>query len=351
MGNLPFLSLVTFLPLLGAAFILLIRGEPDVVARNARNVALLTSTATFLLSLGIWFNFDTSTADFQFEERALWMPAFNISYHMGVDGISVLFVLLSTLLIPVCILASWESITSRVKEYMIAFLVMETMLVGTFCALDLILFYIFFEGTLIPMFLIIGVWGGPRRVYSAFKFFLYTLAGSVLMLLALLTIYLEAGTTDIPTLLQHDFPVGLPRRVRGQAADVAGAHLASGRARGSADRGLGDPGGRAAEIRRLRVPAVLAADVPGGVGHLRAADLRAQHRRGDLHLAGGARPGGHEEADRVLLGGAYGVRHRRRLQHDPARHRGRDLPDAEPRRGLGGAVPRGGRGLRPQALA
>lgn len=209
MGNLPFLSLVTFLPLLGAVFILAIRGEPDVVARNARNVALLTSTATFLLSLGIWFNFDPGTAAFQFEERALWMPAFNIAYHMGVDGISMPFVLLSTLLIPICILASWESITSRVKEYMIAFLVMETMLVGTFCALDLILFYIFFEGTLIPMFLIIGVWGGPRRVYSAFKFFLYTLAGSVLMLLALLTIYLDAGTTDIPALLQHNFPVGL----------------------------------------------------------------------------------------------------------------------------------------------
>ena len=209
MGNLPFLSLVTFLPLLGAVFILAIRGAPDVVTRNARNVALLTSCATFLLSLGIWFNFDPSTADFQFEERALWMPAFNIAYHMGIDGISMPFVLLSTLLIPICILASWTSITSRIKEYMVAFLVMETMLVGTFCALDLILFYLFFEGVLIPMFLIIGVWGGPRRVYSAFKFFLYTLAGSVLMLLALLTIYLHAGTTDIPTLLHYDLPTTL----------------------------------------------------------------------------------------------------------------------------------------------
>ncbi len=209
MGNLPFLSLVTFLPLLGAAFILVIRGEPDVVARNARNVALLTSCATFVLSLGIWFNFDPTTADFQFEERAVWMPAFNIAYHMGVDGISMPFVLLSTLLIPVCILASWTSVTTRVKEYMVTFLLMETMLVGTFCALDLILFYLFFEGVLIPMFLIIGVWGGPRRVYSAFKFFLYTLAGSVLMLVALLTLYLDAGTTDIPALLQHDLPTGL----------------------------------------------------------------------------------------------------------------------------------------------
>ena len=209
MGNLPFLSLVTFLPLLGAAFIIVIRGEPDVVARNARNVALLTSCATFVLSLGIWFNFDPATADFQFQERAVWMPAFNIAYHMGVDGISMPFILLSTLLIPICILASWTSITVRVKEYMVTFLLMETMLVGTFCALDLFLFYLFFEGVLIPMFLIIGVWGGPRRVYSAFKFFLYTLAGSVLMLLALLTLYLDAGTSDIPALLQHNLPSGL----------------------------------------------------------------------------------------------------------------------------------------------
>ncbi|MCP5364075.1 MAG: NADH-quinone oxidoreductase subunit M [Hyphomicrobiales bacterium] len=205
MGNLPILSLITFLPLLGAAFILSVRGEPDVVARNVRNVALLTSGTTFVLSLGLWFFFDPSVSDFQFVEHGAWMPAFGISYHMGVDGISVLFVLLSTLLIPICILSSWESITVRVKEYMTAFLVMETMLVGTFCALDLVLFYLFFEGVLIPMFLIIGIWGGARRVYSAFKFFLYTLVGSVLMLLALLTMYFTAGTTDIPTLLTYDF--------------------------------------------------------------------------------------------------------------------------------------------------
>ncbi len=209
MSHLPLLSLITFLPLVGAGFILTIRGEPDVVARNARNVALLTSVTTFLLSLGIWFNFDTTTSAFQFQERAAWMPTFNISYHLGVDGISMLFVLLTTLLTPICVLASWESITERVKEYMIAFLVMETMMVGMFCALDLIIFYIFFEATLIPMFLIIGIWGGARRVYSAFKFFLYTLAGSVLMLLAMLTMYFTAGTTDIPALLNHDFPAGL----------------------------------------------------------------------------------------------------------------------------------------------
>jgi NADH-quinone oxidoreductase subunit M len=201
----PLLSLVTFLPLVGAGFILFIRGEPDVIARNARAVALWTSVVTFVLSGLMWVNFDTATADFQFVERRSWLPAFGIEYYMGVDGISMLFVLLCTFLTPLCVLASWESIEVRVKEYMIAFLVLETLMIGTFCALDLFLFYMFFEGVLIPMFLIIGVWGGPRRVYSAFKFFLYTLVGSVLMLLALLAIYYDAGTTKIPELLEYGF--------------------------------------------------------------------------------------------------------------------------------------------------
>ncbi len=197
----PLLSLVTFLPLVGAGFILMIRGEPEVVARNARYVALWTSLITFVLSLFVWFGFDRGTAAFQFVEEAPWIPTFGITYHMGVDGISMMFVLLATLLTPICVLASWEAIQHRVKEYMIAFLVLETLMVGMFCALDFVLFYMFFEGVLIPMFLIIGVWGGQRRVYSAFKFFLFTLAGSVLMLLAMLAIYFQTGTTDIPTLL------------------------------------------------------------------------------------------------------------------------------------------------------
>jgi len=209
MAEIPLLSLITFLPLVGALFILTIRGDEETVIRNTRNVALWTSVITFLLSLIIWFQFDRSTSAFQFVERVEWMPVFNISYHMGLDGISMLFVLLTTLLTPICVLASWESIKVRVKEYMIAFLVMETMMVGMFCALDLIVFYIFFEGVLIPMFLVIGVWGGPRRVYSSFKFFLYTLLGSVLMLLAILAMFFKAGTTDIPTLMKYSFPVGM----------------------------------------------------------------------------------------------------------------------------------------------
>jgi len=206
MNEWPLLSIVTFLPLLGALFVLSIRGEAAVVARNARNVALLTSVATFLVSLLLWVNFDSSTADFQMVDQARWLPGYSISYKMGIDGISLFFVLLSTFLTPICILSAWEAIKVRVKEYMIAFLVLETMMVGMFCALDLVLFYTFFEGVLIPMFLIIGVWGGPRRIYAAFKFFLYTLLGSVLMLLAILQMYSEAHTTDIQVLLTHAFP-------------------------------------------------------------------------------------------------------------------------------------------------
>jgi NADH-quinone oxidoreductase subunit M len=205
----PILSTITFLPLIGALGILLINGDPASVARNSRYAALWTSLITFIISLFIWFDFDTGNPGFQFEEQAEWLPAFKIGYRMGVDGISMMFVLLSTLLTPVCILASWESIQNRVREYMAAFLILETLMVGTFCALDFIVFYMFFEGVLIPMFLIIGVWGGARRVYSAFKFFLYTLLGSVLMLVAILAMYFEVGTTDIPTLMSYPFATGM----------------------------------------------------------------------------------------------------------------------------------------------
>jgi NADH-quinone oxidoreductase subunit M len=205
----PILSLVTFLPLAGAFIIMMVRGEEEVVARNARWTALWTSLITFALSLVLWVRFDKSTAEFQFVERVDWLPDFGVSYHMGVDGISVLFVLLSTLLTPICILASWDSVKTRVREYMVAFLVLESMMVGMFCALDFVVFYIFFEAVLIPMFLIIGVWGGARRVYAAFKFFLYTLAGSLLMLLALLALWYHAGTTDIPTLMDTPIPAAM----------------------------------------------------------------------------------------------------------------------------------------------
>jgi len=206
----PLLSLVIFLPLVGAAFVFVIRGEQHIVDRNARNVALWTTLTTFALSLLLWTGFDTSTHEFQFVERAPWI-AEGITYHLGVDGISMLFIILTTFLVPLCILASWEAIQYRVKEYMIAFLVMETMMVGVFSALDFVLFYLFFEGGLIPMFLIIGVWGGERRIYSTFKFILYTLLGSVLLLLALIYMFFEAGTTDIPILMVHGFDPAVQR--------------------------------------------------------------------------------------------------------------------------------------------
>jgi NADH-quinone oxidoreductase subunit M len=205
MSDWPLLSLVIFLPLAGAGFILLIRGEEEVVAQNARSVALWTAGITFLLSLLIWGTFDPARADFQLVEKVEWFAGFDINYHVGIDGISLFLVLLSTLITLVCVVVSWQAIQYRVKEYMVAFLVMETFMVGVFCALDLVLFYLFFEGILIPMFLIIGVWGGPRRIYSAFKFFLYTLAGSVLFLVAILVMYLQAGTTDIPTMMTYEF--------------------------------------------------------------------------------------------------------------------------------------------------
>ena len=209
MADFPILSLLIFLPLAGAGFILTIRGDDDVGARNARNVALWTSIVTFVLSLFLWVNFDNTTADFQFVEKVDWIPTYSISYHLGVDGISMLFVLLTTLLTPICVLASWHSIQTRVKEYMIAFLILETMMVGMFSALDMVIFYIFFEAVLIPMFLIIGVWGGPRRVYASYKLFLYTLAGSVLMLLAILVMYIQVGTTDMQAMMKANFDPAL----------------------------------------------------------------------------------------------------------------------------------------------
>ena len=204
----PILSVTTFLPLLGALFIMAMRGEDASIARNARWVALWTTLLTLAISLILLWRFDVGSPEFQFVEKKPWLAG-TISYHMGVDGISLPFVILTTALMPLCIAASWQPIQRRVKEYMIAFLVLETLMIGTFTALDLTLFYLFFEGGLIPMFLIIGVWGGPRRVYASFKFFLYTFLGSVLMLLAILALYGNAGTTDIPTLMHHTFPRSL----------------------------------------------------------------------------------------------------------------------------------------------
>ena len=205
----PLLTIITFLPMIGVLFLLMIRGDDEMLARNARHVALWVSGFTFIISLALVFGFDATASGYQFEEFRDWLPGTGISYHLGVDGISMPFILLSTLLTPLSILASWKAITHRVREYMIAFLVLETMMIGMFASLDMLMFYLFFEGVLIPMFLIIGVWGGARRVYAAFKFFLYTLLGSVLMLVSMLAMYIDAGTTDIPALTAHSFAAGI----------------------------------------------------------------------------------------------------------------------------------------------
>jgi NADH-quinone oxidoreductase subunit M len=209
MSHFPILSVTTFLPLLGVLAITIARRNSAIADTAARWIALITTLAVLVLAIVIWIGFDGTTAAFQYTERAEWLGR-NITYHMGVDGISMLFVVLTAGLMPFCILASWESIKSRVPDYMIAFLVLETLMIGVFCALDLVLFYVFFEGGLIPMFLIIGVWGGKRRVYASFKFFLYTLLGSVLMLLAIMAMYYYAGTTDIEVLLKSsNFPAAM----------------------------------------------------------------------------------------------------------------------------------------------
>ncbi|MCX8507034.1 MAG: NADH-quinone oxidoreductase subunit M, partial [Alphaproteobacteria bacterium] len=233
------LSLITFLPLFGIAVILLqpilLRKQAGTQSAHAGNsghgghdssqhhqhsegasnlasdfprwVALATSGLVFLLSIFLWIGFDNTESGFQFEEKHQWIPSLGLRYHAGIDGISLFFVLLSTLLTPICILASWRSVTMRVRDYMIAFLLLEIMMVGMFASLDMITFYVFFEGVLIPMFLIVGIWGGERRVYAAFKFFLYTLTGSVLMLLAILAMMHNAGTSDMVELLGYSFPI------------------------------------------------------------------------------------------------------------------------------------------------
>ena len=209
MGGWPILSIITLLPAVGALFILFGRGDSESAGMRARQIALIVTLIDLVLSFVLWANFDKSTAEFQFVESAAWLGG-GINYKMGVDGISVLFVVLTALLMPICILAS-DAIHARIREYMIAFLLLETLMIGVFCALDLVVFYVFFEGGLIPMFLIIGVWGGPRRVYATFKFFLFTLLGSVLMLLAIMAIYWQTGTSDIAALLDgtHRIPAAM----------------------------------------------------------------------------------------------------------------------------------------------
>ena len=194
--NFPILSSLILLPSIGALFILLSKSKDQSNYQSSKYVALFVSFANFFISLYLWFIFDPNITDFQFVENRSWLPGF-INYKVGIDGISILFIVLSTLITPLCIVSVNKSVNTKLKEFLIAILLMESLMIGVFCSLDLVIFYLFFEGGLIPMFLIIGIWGGARRVYSAFKFFLFTLLGSVLMLIAIISIYWINGTTDI----------------------------------------------------------------------------------------------------------------------------------------------------------
>jgi len=198
--NFPILSAIIFVPIIGVIFILITTGTERNIEKNSKYVAIFSSLVNFILTILLWFSFDSSKAAFQFIEERTWIDGF-VNYKIGIDGISLLFVLLTAFISPLCIFSGIQSIKFKIKEFLIAILLMETLMIGVFCSLDLVLFYLFFEGGLIPMFLIIGIWGGSNRVYSAFKFFLYTLLGSVLMLVAIIAIYWITGTTDVIELL------------------------------------------------------------------------------------------------------------------------------------------------------
>ena len=203
--NFPILSSITFLPLVGAFFIFLTKEEKNELNKGAIYVSLFTSIVNFILCLFLWISFDNSTPEFQFVEEFSWISGF-IKFKFGIDGISILFILLTALILPISIISCINSIKIRLKEFLIALLVLETFMIGVFCSLDLVIFYLFFEAGLIPMFLIIGIWGGDRRIYSAFKFFLFTLLGSVLMLVAIISIYWITGTTDVTEIYKIKIP-------------------------------------------------------------------------------------------------------------------------------------------------
>ncbi len=355
------LGWVTLLPLFGAVLVMLVPREEEAIHRG---LGLLTSLVTFLVSLLILSGFDAGQAGFQLEVDKSWIAPLGIHFHLGVDGISLWLVLLTTFLMPLTLLSP-QAIgirNIRVREFIVAMLILETGMIGAFLALDLFVFYVFWELMLIPMYFIIGIWGGERRLYASIKFVIYTLVGSLLMLVAILYLYVQwhrrdrrlaASTTrSCRTSRCRTRPQMLLLRrlragVRHQGADLPAAHLVARRARRGADGRLGDPGRRDAEVRHLRLPALRHAAVPAGRRRGGAADRDPGGHRHHLRRAGGLRAGRRQEAGRVLVGLAPRVRGARHRHADRDRHPGRDLPDAGARHLDGRPVPRGRRALRP----
>ena len=353
-----FLNLAIWLPIL-AGVVLLALGRDD-NARAVRWMALVFALASFLVTIPLITGFDTTQAGMQFQTDLTWIERFNAHYHLGVDGISVWFVLLTALITVIVVISAWEVITERVNQYMGAFLILSGLMIGVFAAVDGLLFYTFFEATLIPMYIIIGVWGGPKRIYASFKFFLYTLLGSLLMLVALVYLYIQSNASfDI--LAWHKLPLSMtaqtgavlrvPRRVRGQGADVPGAHVAARRPRRGAHRRLRRAGRDHAEAGRVRLPALLAADRAGRQPPLGLADHRAVADRRRLHRPRRHGADRHEEAGRLFVDRPHGLLHAGLLHLQLAGHAGRHRADDLARLRLGRHVPVHRRAVRPRPLA
>src|SRR6056297_2822819 len=291
----PLLSLLVWIPVI-AGGLLIAFGER--FADLVRPFALLTTVVCLLLSVALYAGFDVTTAAMQFEEKTVWIQAFNIHYHLGVDGLSLPLILLTTLIGVLVVIGGW-TISDRPHQYLAAFLMLQGLMVGMFGALDALLFYVFFEAMLVPMFLIIGIWGGPNRIYATIKFFLFTFFGSVFMLIALIWMYLQGGSFAIADL--HQLPIPMEAQIW--------IFLAARRPRRGPDRGLRRAGGRDAEDRRLRSGSLLAADRAGCLGRARLAGDRSVAGRDHLYRLRRAGPVRHEEADRLQLNLAHGFRH------------------------------------------
>ena len=343
----PILSTLIFLPLAGALLLMLVPRRKALVVKVS---ALILTLAEFAVSLPLFFNFDEKTAAMQFVEQREWFPEFGISYLLGIDGISMLLVMLTTFLTVLCVLCSWEAIEEKIKEYYISFLLLETALIGALSALDLVLFYIFWELMLVPMYLLIGVWGGPRRIYAAIKFFLFTMVGSVLMLLAIMVLYFHHGgetgqytfnvfelyRANLPVVMQYWLFAAFALSFAIKVPMFPVPHLAARRPYGGPHGGERHPGRRPPEDGRLRVPPVCHAPLPRGSRRRDAPDLVAGDHRHHLwrrHVHHADRP---QKADRLLFREPSRLCDARHLRPQHAGTGRRDLPDAQPRHQHGG---------------